>query len=285
MKTFFNILQRVVNTKIIRYPDEPLIFNPFVIQQTDIIISANIYSMIYKIYNEFKISKKKTFITKFASSKFFSLNHFFINPFNSVNTKQLIFEAFSKAQRTYFALVKFVNIYKLKKYKKVVTDDLSMTPLDINNRNTFVLVQNKSVYLFSLNDLVRIIETAIGNSPSFFTDPLRPKNPFNNNEFDDATLYNIYFKMKDCGRVISTIFHLFFLSNFNKKIFVVNNESFLREFAIQKYVYNLPASYLYPATIEMIKQHIYTKKLTIHKDFPKDLLVNIFRPFLYYFYI
>ena len=76
MKTFFNILQRVVNTKIIRYPDEPLIFNPFVIQQTDIIISANIYSMIYKIYNEFKISKKKTFITKFASSKFFSLNHF-----------------------------------------------------------------------------------------------------------------------------------------------------------------------------------------------------------------
>ena len=124
MKTFFNILQRVVNTKIIRYPDEPLIFNPFVIQQTDIIISANIYSMIYKIYNEFKISKKKTFITKFASSKFFSLNNFLINPFNSVNTKQLIFEAFSKAQRTYFALVKFVNIYKLKKYKKVVTDDL-----------------------------------------------------------------------------------------------------------------------------------------------------------------
>ena len=289
MKTFFNIIQKVTNSSIIRYPDEPLKincgFNIIKTEQNDIYISANIYSLICKIYKEYNISQKQTFITKFASSKFISLNVFLNNPFNSDKIKNNIFNAFSKAQRIYFAFVNFVNIYKSKKNPKVVTDDLSMTPLDMNNKNTFTLVQQKSIYLFSLNDLIRIIETAIGNSPSFFSDPFRPKNPFNNEEFDDATLYNIYFKMKECGRVMSTIFHLYFLANFNNKVFVINNEAFLREYSIKKYVLNSPAICLYQAIIEMIKTHIYTKKLSIHKDFPKELLVEIFRPFLYYYYI
>jgi len=35
----------------------------------------------------------------------------------------------------------------------------------------------------------------------------------------------------------------------------------------------------------MLKHNIYTKKLFIHKDFPKELLVDIFRPFLFYDYM
>ena len=35
--------------------------------------------------------------------------------------------------------------------------------------HTFILIDNKSKYLFSLNDLISIIETAIGNSPEFFS--------------------------------------------------------------------------------------------------------------------
>jgi hypothetical protein len=31
----------------------------------------------------------------------------------------------------------------------------------------------------------------------------------------------------------------------------------------------------------MIKNNIYTRKLLIHEEFPKELLVNIFRPFLF----
>jgi len=35
----------------------------------------------------------------------------------------------------------------------------------------------------------------------------------------------------------------------------------------------------------MLKANRYTKKLLIHEDFPKDLLVSIFRPFLYYYFV
>jgi hypothetical protein len=286
MKTFFNILQRVVNTNTIKYPDEIKPFNVCNISvENDMYMSFSIYMFICKIYKEFNESSKHTYITKFVSSKFNALNAFFNNKFNNNKAKKELLDAFSKAQRIYFSLIRFVNIYKMKKYPKVVTEDLSMTALDVNNKNTFILIQNKSIYLFSLNDLIRIIETAISNSPSFFPDPTYPKNPFNNEELSDATLYNIYFKMKDSGRVVSTIFHLFFLSNFNNELFVINNEAFLREYSIKKYVFTSPALYLHDSIVEMIKTNPYTKKLLIHNDFPKEQLVEIFRPFLYYYCI
>jgi hypothetical protein len=86
-------------------------------------------------------------------------------------------------------------------------------------------------------------------------------------------------------RVISTIFHFYFLSHFNNEEFVITNEAFLREYAIKKYVFTTPALCLYPSVIEMLSANSFTKKLTIHKEFPKEQLVEIFRPFLYYYYI
>jgi predicted metallopeptidase len=280
MKTFFNILQTITKAAIIKYPGETNKFIPIVLTgTTNMYTDYSVYSFICKIYNEFEKTKK------IASSKFKALNYFLNNKFNTQKQIECVFDAFSKAQRIYIALNKFVNIYKLKKYPKVVTDDLSMNPLDIKNKNTFALVQNKSVYLFSLNELIKIVETALGHAPSFFSDPYRPKNPFNNEELSNATLYNIYFNMKDSMRVISTIFHFYFLSHFNNNEFVTTNEAFLREYSIKKYVFTTPALCLHPSVIEMLSANPFTKKLTIHKEFPKEQLVEIFRPFLYYSYI
>ena len=288
MKTFFNILQTITKADVVRYPGEVNKFVPLALNTTtDMYTNYIVYSFICKIHKEFNTNQSPSFITKNASSKFRALNHFFNNKFNTQKQIDCVFDAFSKAQRVYFAFNKFVNIYKLKKYPKVVTDDLSMTPLDIHSKNTISIVQNKSIYLFNLNELIHIIETALGHAPSFFSDPQRPKNPFNNEELSNATLYNIYFKMKDSVRLTSTIFHLYFLSNFDNDNdnFVINNEAFLREFSIKKYVFTTPALCLHPSVIEMIKSNPYTKKLTIHKQFPKEQLVEIFRPFLYYNYI
>jgi hypothetical protein len=289
MKTFFNILQTITKADVVRYPGEVNKFVPLALNTTtDTYTNYIVYSFICKIYSEFNISTQSlSFITKNASSKFRALNHFFNNKFNTQKQIDCVFDAFSKAQRVYFAFNKFVNIYKLKKYPKVVTDDLSMTPLDINNKNTISIVQNKSIYLFNLNELIHIIETALGHAPSFFSDPQKPKNPFNNEEFSNAILYNIYFKMKESIRLISTIFHLYFLSNFdnNNDKFVISNEAFLREFSIKKYVFNTPPLWIHHLILEMIKENPYTRKLTIHKEFPKEQLVEIFRPFFYYSYI
>ena len=37
--------------------------------------------------------------------------------------------------------------------------------------------------------------------------------------------------------------------------------------------------------IGMLYNNVYTRVLPIHEDFPKETLVQIFRPFLYYYYI
>ena len=91
--------------------------------------------------------------------------------------------------------------------------------------------------------------------------------------------------MKNIGRVTPLLFHCFFLENFNKDMFVEQHEPFIREQSIKKYVFNSPHTILYPSVISMLTHNIHTNKLTIHNNFPKDLLVEIFRPFLFHDYI
>lgn len=160
-----------------------------------------------------------------------------------------------------------------------------MNTLDPKHKNTFLLIDNKSNYLFSLNDLISIIETAIGNAPDFFSEPLEPLNPYNKQPFTQATLYNIYFKMKESNRIISILFHFFFLENFCSCKFSEHYEHHIRENAIKKYIFNSPYTVLYPFIFIMLESNPHTANYKIHKDFPKEILVNIFRPFLFYYFI
>ena len=79
--------------------------------------------------------------------------------------------------------------------------------------------------------------------------------------------------------------HLYFLECFVKYKFYINNEPFLREHAIKQYVYTSPGQTLYNAVLLMLKNNYHTNKLDIHEKFPKDMLVNIFRPYLFYYYV
>ena len=147
-----------------------------------------------------------------------------------------------------------------------------------------VILQNKFKYIFTLNDIINVIETAITNSPLLFAEPLRPKNPFNNRLFDDSTLYNVYFHMKRSNRVISTLLHLFFLCNFELSRFENECAHVIRDYAIKRLVFKSPAVTLYKPVMEMLRSNRSTKELIIHQTFPSDLLVSIFREFLYLYY-
>lgn len=286
MKTFFYILQKCIKSKQFTYPDK--IFEPYSIHNYEPIhlnISAYIYLLLYDIYY---IQSKSTIINpylKSANAKMSSLNAILNNIFISNELKEKILDIFCEAQRTYISLTKLALLYKHKKLPLVVTDDLLLLPLDINHPATFVLIQNKSRYLFSMNDLVNIIETAICNAPDFFASPMAPKNPYNNQKFNTATLCNVYFKMKKGVCKFSLIIHLFFLECFVKRNFYIKNEAFLREYSIRKYVYTSPNQTLYHSIIILLTTSYHTNKLVIHPEFSKDLLVNIFRPYLLYYYL
>ena len=285
MKTFFNVLQTICDIKNKHYPDEP-----FVIPEN---ISENIYfgekeHIIYLVnnifFNEKKFNKQDMFLRR-AMAKLSSLNTILENDFYQNELKERIFEIFTKSQKYYHAFCRLAYIYKIKKHNYVVTDDLMMNALDKNHKLTFILVEEKSNFLFNINEIINIIQTSIGNSPNFFSEPLWPLNPYNNQPLSLSMLYNIYFQMKNKDRVIPLLFHCFFLENFNMTQFSEQHESIIRENAIKKHVFNSHHSFLYTSVISMLKQNNFTQKLSIHKNFPKDLLVNIFRPFLFYYYI
>ena len=50
--------------------------------------------------------------------------------------------------------------------------------------------------LINPNDLIKIINTSLTNTSSFFIEPLPIKNPYNNIPFNKSVLYNIYFFIK-----------------------------------------------------------------------------------------
>ena len=281
MKTFFNILQTLIGITTKNYPDEPFLLHENIDEYIYFGNKGHIISLMNSIFYKEKECNKINPFSRNAFAKFTSLNYIFENTFYKSELKEYIFNIFTQTQRHYYAFSRLARIYKLKKNPYVVTDDLMMNSLDPNDKLTFILIEQKSNFLFNINEIITIIETSIGNSPNFFSEPLRPLNPYNNQEFTLSTLYNIYFQMKQNQRVIPLLFHCFFIENFDKESFSEQHEPIIREYAINKYIFNSPHTVLYTSVISMLRHNLYTRKLTIHENFPKDLLVDIFRPFLF----
>jgi len=168
-----------------------------------------------------------------AELKMAALSSFLENQFTSNELKNAFLDLFCKAQRAYTGFNKLASEWRLKRTPVRVTTDLSLNPLDPNNPTTYKVIHSGSAYLFSLNDLINIIETAICNAPGFFIEPLWPRNPYNNCPFTMAMLCNLYFYMVSIfRRPISTLFHLYFKEGFSSKRLVCNHESLLRDISL-----------------------------------------------------
>jgi hypothetical protein len=246
-------------------------------------------------------SLQKIIFFMFISKKERSLEikfKYFINEINNIflteEQKEDFINIFCKIQKTYFALSRFAYIYKYKKAKIVVDFDLCLNPIDVNNKNSICLLQEKYKYYFRINDLINIINTALSNSPMFFSEPLISKNPYNNIPFNKSTLYNIYFNIISKTFIVSELINKFFLSNFDLDKFEKDNEYLIREHAIQKYVKNTDIDTLYNSILLMIDNYNNdynndynynnANKILIHTNFSKKALVDVMRPYLILYY-
>jgi hypothetical protein len=221
-------------------------------------------------------------------NKFIFFNNQMNNIFLTEEQKEEFINTFCKIQKTYFALSKFAYLYKYKTTKVVVDFDLCLNPIDINNKNSICLLQEKNKYYFRINDLINIIDTALSNSPMFFSEPLISKNPYNNIPFNKSTLYNIYFNITSKTFIVSELIHKFFLSNFDLDNFEKDYEYLIREYSIQKYIKYSDVNTLYKSVLLMINTYNYNNydsMIRIHTNFPKKVLVNIMRPYLLLYYV
>ena len=152
--------------------------------------------------------------------------------------------------------------------------------------NVITIYQYGSKYLFIINDLIRILNNDLSCAPNFFVEPLVSKNPYNNVLFDTTILYNIYFFIKfKNGMVMPDLFHKYFIANFNINQFKLDNECLIRDISIKSYIYSSSYYELLPNVLFMLASFkSIIKHISIHKDFPKDRLVHIMRPYLHLYY-
>ena len=219
-----------------------------------------------------------------------TLNNFYFA--NKHVEKEEFIALFSKIQKIYHTLNRFVYMFKLKKSKLIVDTDLQLNKIEEGKPNIMCIYHVNAKYLFRIEELLKLIYTSLTNCQLFFSEPITIKNPYNNIPFGKSILYNIYFylilktKINLIKHEYLDIFLKFKECNFNMTKFVDNYEYILREYAIKNHLINSTKQTILHQIKVMIG--IYNSKITresskirISEDFPEDELIKIMKPYLY----
>jgi hypothetical protein len=215
---------------------------------------------------------------EFSSMKKFAIfNDYINNIFLTNEQKSEMLDIFYKVQKLVHAVIRLKKSWSFKKARLYNTDDLFMTPISMTDKNVLVLVQNKMKYVFHIRELLQSIQTSLSNCTHYFPDPNVCKNPYTNIPFNKSALYNIYFAIRRSDYKIPELLQRFFRQNFNFNKFSMQNEELINDEYLNSYVSNHCFN-IYGLCREMFyNNHM---RFTIHKDFPKDLLMKAMKPYL-----
>ena len=231
----------------------------------------------YKNYNKFMFLHE-------------TINNFYFTSKESERNEFL--KLFNKIQKCYRILNRFVYLYKIKKSKLIVDNDMQLNKIFEGNTNIICIYHVNSKYLFKIEDLLKIIFMSLTNCFSFFSEPISFKNPYNNISFGKSVLYNIYIylvlnaKLRYIKPEHLDIFLKFKESNFNMTKFVNCYEYILREYSIKNYLNNITKSTIKEQILYMIDLYnsgllSNSKKIIIDPEFPENDLISIMKPYLY----
>jgi len=225
-----------------------------------------------------------------TQNKYIFFNETMNNIFLGDKAKEQFAEYFCKITKIYNGFSKLARIYRDKYSKIVVNVDMGLNEICENQNGVMSILQDKSKYLFKINDLINMIETSLTNHYNFFALPLCIKNPYNNLPFSKSSLYNMYFFIKFKTHSIPTLFFHFFNCDFNLSCFAEKHDYLLREYAIDNYVYKSPGNIVEKEILNMLKtfnsyckSNWIKKEIHINKDFPRETLIKVMRPYLLYF--
>ena len=278
MHLFKILIQKIIDKLVLIYNldfNEPIIYMDYW-RNFHISVMHNENKTIMHLFAQL-IANNELFHYK---NKFKFLASVLNNPFMSEKDKTHFFDLFQIIQKKYFIITRFFRNYKLRHSQIQINHDVFLNPIQETDKNVMVLLQNNKRYLFTITDLVNLLNTSLGNTYYFFAEPKACRNPYNNMPFNKADLYNIYFFMKSKPIVMPTLFHAFFLANFNLTTFKNDNEDNIREYAIRQYLEVTPNNKLRIICITMLSNNRHTQKMRIHKNFPTDTLVNVLKPYL-----
>ena len=219
---------------------------------------------------------------QYLKFKYSFLQNVFINQLIDAKLKMEFVELFNKAQIVYNTLNRFVYHLKLKKYPIHISCDLYLTPINESDSNVITILQNRQRYLFTLNDIVSIFETALSNSYGFDdVKPLIPKNPYNNIEFNFTDFHNIYFFLKKTMTEIPMIIQSFYKFYFNIRRFRSNCENIIRFVYIRRTLNNYNDDILRTHIDRMLDSYKNVVKFRIDAAFPNERIIEIMKPYVH----
>jgi hypothetical protein len=227
------------------------------------------------------LEKSTPDIYDIVSKKYQFLKKYLNNQFKNIDSE--VIDIFRIVQKHYNAFARFAHIWRYKMSKIQIDHDLYMTPLSRNSVNVFSLLQQGNIYLFTASNLVSSINASLMNASNFFVEPLVLKNPYTNVPFKKSNLYNIYFFLKQSPIIMPILFHSYFLTDFNLRLFRDENENMIRTMYIRSVIRNSTPDTIHVIIERMLKK--YQPKIIIDKDFPKDILANIMKPYVELYYI
>ena len=222
-------------------------------------------------------------LDKIKTHKFSCMNDILSNMFLNESKKEEILNIFHNIQKFIHAIYRLKYIWKWKRANIYNTEDLYMNPIHIGDKNTTIILQNNTKYIFHIRELIGSINTSLSNCCHFFLEPLTCKNPYTNIPFDKSSLYNIYFAIRESTFIMPPILHQFFLSDFHLSNFAINNEHLLNKEYLRTYVNNNCIDDVRERVIEMFGEHHIAIKII--KSFPNDILLKIMKPYLNLYYI
>ena len=189
---------------------------------------------------------------KFYKEKIENILRIFSSPFNNDERVEKYIE-FIGVYNRYVKLFSIIqNKWRLRNYNKYDYDyDLIMNPLcNFKESKKMTIIQNKTLYTFTIQDLLKIIYNSLMKSEYIQEKPKMPKNPYNNLKFSDNILYNVYIHCKLNNINMNYFVKQYYKSNLNIRRFRCDNNFKLNNNAIKNYIYY--------ATEEDLYDEIYT---------------------------
>lgn len=280
MQTYFAFIQKLCNCKNVmtfKLEDEFNFNNSRKIWDNLKIEGQNdALTHMYFFMSGLSSSKNLQEFSKKKHEKIYGYNH---NEFMRNMNLNLV-DILNRSQRHYNALTTFAKIIKYKRQPSI-KDDLLLTPITNHIRHMKIIHIN-TMYLFTIKDLINIINSSLSNCSIFYADPKEIKNPYNNLSFDHHILYNIYYAIKSSDYTLPILFHQYYLCNFNLRNYAIENEYLIRDINIKNVLYNTNEKCLFKSMKQMLEKHL--KNIRISDDVDKPEFIKIIRPY-YYLYL
>ena len=171
-----------------------------------------------------------------------SYEFFYKNWVNNMFLKSDVFvDLLVKTNRTRFALRRFFVRFVKSKRQRCNDNDLSMTPLsEWKASRLFDVHHGTKKHAFTIPDMFNLIKQALTNNVEIHPCPREVVNPYTRAAFRHETLYLFYVKVRQSHCMIPMLFYQFVKVGFNLKLFLLQNECMLREYAIRSTLDAMP---------------------------------------------